>query len=337
MTSTSERDVFSLLQERLSPALEEVERRLTEQTRDDKGILTGLLSHLAQAGGKRLRPLLVLLCAQLGEPERATCEEVLDAAVVVELTHLATLYHDDVMDSAPSRRGVDTAHVVWSNNQAILAGDLLFSRASMLVADLGPKMVYQHAQTFERLCLGQLDETVGPAEGDDPIEHYLRVLADKTGSLVAQSARFGAELVGAHEEVVDALYRFGDDVGVAFQIADDVLDIASDHETSGKTPGTDLREGVDTLPILLLRRAEARGEIDEEGRDILALLGGDLSDDEALREVVERLRSHRVLASTRDLAHAWCARAKGHLSALPEGTVRQALEAFADALVDRVA
>nr|WP_223875248.1 polyprenyl synthetase family protein [Nanchangia anserum] len=322
----------------MAPALEEVERVLAEQTRDERGVLTDILSHLAQAGGKRLRPLLVLLTAQLGEDEAArTSDAVKTAAVAVELTHLATLYHDDVMDSAPARRGVPSAQMVWSNNQAILAGDLIFSRASMLVADLGPEAVRQHAATFVRLCQGQLNETAGPREDDDPISHYLQVLADKTGSLVAQSARFGAELVGAPASQVDALYRFGDAVGVAFQIADDVLDIASDHEVSGKTPGTDLREGVDTLPILLLRRDEAEGTLDAAGREILDGLAGGLGDDAALAAVVERLRAHDVLDRTRVLALEWSERAKAELDALDEGEVKSALLAFADLLVDRVA
>ena len=287
MRSTPNSEIFSLLQDRLTPALEEVERSLAQQTRDERGVLTDLLSPLAQAGGKRLRPLLVLLCSQLGKPGEVS-SDVIDAAVVVELTHLATLYHDDVMDSAPSRRGVPSTQMVWSNNQAILAGDLIFARASMLVAGLGPAMVFQHAKTFERLCAGQLDETMGPREGEDPLDHYLHVLADKTGSLVAQSARFGAELSGVPQDQVDALYRFGDAVGVAFQIADDVLDVASDRETSGKTPGTDLREGVDTLPILLLRQQAREGTIDADGQAILAGLEGDLTDDAALDSSQDR-------------------------------------------------
>lgn len=338
MRSTHDSDVFSLLQERLTPALEEVERSLARHTSDDRGVLTDILSHLAQAGGKRLRPLLVLLAAQLGpDPHRRVTQQIIDAAVVVELTHLATLYHDDVMDSAPARRGVTSAQMVWSNNRAILAGDLIFARASMLVAGLGPTAVYQHAKTFERLCSGQLNETLGRERSSDAIDHYIQVLADKTGSLVAQSARFGAELAGVDKAQVEALYQFGDAVGVAFQLADDVVDIASDHEVSGKTPGTDLREGVDTLPILLLRRAQEAGTLDEAGEQILADLAGDLTDDALLERVVRALRDHPVLAETRDLALKWAARAKAELDPVADGEVKQALHAFADMLVDRVA
>ena len=128
-----------------------------------------------------MRPLLTLVCAQLGDPERALDDTVITAATAVELTHLASLYHDDVMDSAPTRRGVPSAQHLWGNNRAILAGDILFARASLLVASLGPEIVAHHARTFERLCEGQLNETFGPVDGADRVDFYLQVLADKTG------------------------------------------------------------------------------------------------------------------------------------------------------------
>ena len=165
--------------------------------------------HLVGAGGKRFRPLLALLAAQLGDPARA---EVVDAAVVCELTHLATLYHDDVMDEAAVRRGAPSANSRWTNSIAILTGDFLFARASDLLADLGPEAVRIQARTFERLVTGQIRETVGPLDGEDPVAHHLQVLADKTGSLVATSARFGALLAGVARrpvEVLTALRRGG--------------------------------------------------------------------------------------------------------------------------------
>ena len=247
-----------------------------------------------------MRPLLTLVCAQLGDPERALDEQVITAATAVELTHLASLYHDDVMDSAPTRRGVPSAQRLWGNNRAILAGDILFARASLLVASLGPEIVAHHARTFERLCEGQLNETFGPTDDTDRVDFYLQVLADKTGSLVSTAASFGALLSGAGSLMGGIVADFGEKVGVAFQIADDVLDLASSGQQSGKTPGTDLREGVDTLPVLLLRRREAAGTIDEAGVRILRELTGDLSSDEALASVVEQLRSHDVLEETRD-------------------------------------
>ncbi len=331
----------SALQESLTPRLELIEERLRDAVAQSDRLADATSRHLVDAGGKRLRPMLVLLASQLGEGARP---EVLDAAVVCELTHLATLYHDDVMDSAPTRRGAPSAHEVWGNSVAILTGDLLFARASVVVAGLGPEAVRLQAATFERLCLGQLHETVGPAEGDDPVEHYIQVLADKTGSLVAMSARFGAMFAGCAPSTVKQVTEYGELAGVAFQLADDVLDIRSDTEVSGKTPGTDLREGVDTMPTLLLRRRVAAGVSDEVSKDehaadvlLLADIDGDLSSDDVLASVVERLRAHPVVDETAALAHDWAARSKAAIDGLPEGEVKDALIAFADALVARAA
>lgn len=325
------------LEDRISEGLVQVENRLNSVLSDDRGVLDDIIGHLAKAGGKRMRPGLVLLCSNLGS--RPFSEEVLRASVVVELTHLATLYHDDVMDSAPTRRGVNAVQRVWGNNRAVLAGDLVFARASQVVATLGPQAVLQHAVTFDRLCRGQLNETFGPEAGQDAVQFYIQVLADKTGSLVAQSARFGAELSGAPEAVTKAVVQFGEKIGVAFQLADDVIDLSSDSADSGKTPGTDLREGVDTMPILLLRQDAARGVLDEDGQKILAELsrGTLVSEDAALERVVQMLRAHSVLERTRQLAFSWCEDAKAAISSLGDKEVKAALEKFADTLVNRIA
>lgn len=325
------------LEDRISKGLVQVENRLDSVLSDDRGVLDDIIGHLAKAGGKRMRPGLVLLCSNLGP--HPFSEEVLRACVVVELTHLATLYHDDVMDSAPTRRGVNAVQRVWGNNRAVLAGDLVFARASQVVATLGPEAVLQHAVTFDRLCRGQLNETFGPEQGQDPVQFYIQVLADKTGSLVAQSARFGAELSGAPEEVSQAVVQFGEKIGVAFQLADDVIDLSSDSADSGKTPGTDLREGVDTMPILLLRQDAAQGVLDEDGQKILAELsrGTLISEDAALERVVQMLRAHSVLERTRQLAFSWCEEAKAAIASLEDQEVKAALEKFADTLVDRIA
>src|SRR5699024_7582473 len=202
--------------------------------------------------------------------------------------------HDDVMDSADMRRGAQAVHEVWGNTVAILTGDLLLARASRVVAQLGPEAVRIQAETFERLCLGQLHETLGPAEGEDAIAHYLQVLADKSGSLIAAAARYGVMFSGGEETHAATLERYGEKVGVAFQLADDVIDLASDAQTTGKTPGTDLREGVATMPVLLLRDQAEAGEIDEAGAQILDALDGDLSSDAALADVLADLTAHPV-------------------------------------------
>jgi heptaprenyl diphosphate synthase len=306
-----------------------VEERLGDAVRQSDRLADDASRHLVRAGGKRMRPMLTLLAGHLGDPARP---EIVEAAVVVELTHLATLYHDDVMDSAPVRRGAPAVHQVWGNTVAILTGDLLFARASTIVAGLGVEAVRIQAATFERLCLGQLHETIGPAPEEDAVEHYLQVLADKTGSLIATAGRFGAMFSGADPAVVDVLVRYGEQVGVAFQLADDVIDLASDGAESGKTPGTDLREGVPTLPVLMAR---ASGD-PADGR-LLELLDADLTDDHLHAEALDLLRKHPAMDEARAYVVGRAAEAKALLAALPEGSVRSALEAFADAVAVRSA
>lgn len=312
--------------------LEEVEVRLRDAVSHTDDLADSVSRHLVEAGGKRTRPTLTLLAAHLGDPTRP---EVLDAAVVVELTHLATLYHDDVMDSAPTRRGAPAVHALWGNNVAILTGDLLFARASRVVAGLGPQAVRIQAATFERLCLGQMHETVGPRGDEDPVAHYLQVLADKTGSLIATSGRFGAMFSGCSREVVDVLVDYGEKVGVAFQLADDVIDLTADPEVTGKTPGTDLRERVPTLPVLLARRAAAEGDTD--AAKVVELLDADLDDDDALAEAVRAVREHPVTDETRRQARRWADDAVAALDALPDGEVRTALADLAGQVADRTA
>ena len=320
------------LAERLTGRLDLVEELLRDAVTYADPIAHDASSHLVNAGGKRLRPLLTLLTAELGDGGR---REVVDAAAVVELTHLATLYHDAVMDSAPVRRGAPAAHEVWGNSVAILTGDLLFARASSIVSGLGPEAVRIQAQTFERLCLGQLHETVGPRPGEDPVAHYLQVLSDKTASLIATSARFGAMFAGCRPDMVRTVTQFGETIGVAFQLADDVIDLTSDGTVTGKTPGTDLREGVPTMPALLLRSRAASAPVGSADRDVLALLDADLSDDADLSAAVAALREHEVVSQTRRRAVDLARQAVAELGPLPAGPVKDALVAFADALVDR--
>ncbi|WP_100422352.1 polyprenyl synthetase family protein [Sediminihabitans luteus] len=312
--------------------MELVETRLRASVAQSDRLADTASRHLVNAGGKRLRPMLALLAAELGD---GAAPEVLEAAVGVELTHLATLYHDDVMDSAPVRRGAPAAHEVWGNSVAILVGDLLFARASTTVAGLGPEAVLIQSRTFERLCLGQLHETTGPDEGEDPVAHYLQVLADKTASLLATSARLGAMFGGCPQDVVDTVAAYGEKLGVAFQLADDVLDLASTGAESGKTPGTDLREKVPTMPVLRLRARATAGTASADDLALLATLDGDLSDDAVLAGAVRSLREHAVLDETRALAARWAQDAVTELDGLPEGTVKASMVAFAEALAER--
>ncbi len=314
----------------ISDSLARVEEQLREAISNSDPLADATSRHLVEAGGKRIRPLLTILASHLGDP---TLSEVISAAVVVELTHLATLYHDDVMDSAPYRRGAPTAHEVWGNSVAILTGDLIFARASILVSELGSRALGIQARTFERLCLGQLHETVGPREDEDRVAHYLSVIADKTGSLVAASGQLGAMFANAGDDATNVMLNYGERVGVAFQLADDVIDVTGLKVKSGKSPGTDLREGVPTLPVLLLRKAAESG--DASAAEVLALVDGDLTTDESLERAVTALREHAVTAEAWAVARQWSADAIAALAPLPEGRVKAALEEFALAVVDR--
>ncbi|WP_058233732.1 polyprenyl synthetase family protein [Devriesea agamarum] len=318
----------------LSERLDRVEERLRQSVHTSDSLTRWTSTYLMEAGGKRVRPVLTLLAAAFGDGMRA---EVLDAAVAVELTHLASLYHDDVMDSAPTRRGRTSAHEVWGNSVAILTGDFLFARASRISAGLGPEAVRIQAETFERLCIGQLHETVGPADDDDPYAHYLRVLSDKTASLIATAGRFGAMFSGCDATVVNALEEYGEKAGVAFQLVDDVIDLRSDGARTGKTPGTDLREGIPTMPSLLVRARYAAGDRNPETVAVVEALDSDLSDDEHLAQAVALLREDPATDETEKLATSWANDALKALRNVPDRPARAGLEAFTEQLVNRSA
>ncbi|MET9851857.1 polyprenyl synthetase family protein [Streptomyces sp. NPDC006450] len=308
-----------------------VEAGLLEATKSEVPFITEAAQHLVRAGGKRFRPLLVMLASRFGDPY---APGIVPSAVVVELTHLATLYHDDVMDEADVRRGVESSNARWGNSVAVLTGDFLFARASHILADLGPEAVRVQAEAFERLVTGQILETAGPRDGRDPVEHYLDVIAGKTGSLIAVSGRFGAMMSGADESVVDILTQYGERLGTAFQLADDVLDIASDSHESGKTPGTDLREGIPTLPVLRLREMAAQGG-DPDDLDLVRLLDGDLTDDARHADVLARLRVHPALERARRDTVRYAEEARATLAPLPDCFAKSALVELCDAVVHR--
>ncbi|MCO5994547.1 polyprenyl synthetase family protein [Actinoallomurus rhizosphaericola] len=311
------------IQERLA----EVEEALRDAVRSDYALITDASRHLTDAGGKRFRPMLVLLAAQFGDP---AAPGVIPVAVVVELTHLATLYHDDVMDEAVMRRGQVSANNRWNNTIAILTGDYLFARASDLLADLGPEAVRIQARTFARLVRGQIQETAGPAEDADPLDHYIEVIAGKTGSLIAASAQLGSLLAGASPEIVERLTSACEKIGVAFQLSDDILDISSESEESGKTPGTDLREGIRTLPVLHVMRSAA----DEDAR-LRELLGSDLTDDARHAEALALLRAHPAMDRARADLRRWVDEARAELLTLPDVPARAAFLSLCDFVLTR--
>ena len=312
------------LESELQLGLERVESMLRAEITSDYELADITARHLVEAGGKRFRPLLVLLAAQFGDP---AAPGVVPAAVVVELTHLATLYHDDVMDEAPVRRGTESANSRWGNTVAILSGDFLFARSSRILADLGPEAVRVQAQTFERLVIGQLMETVGPQGDADPVAHHLAVLADKTGSLIAAAGRYGAMMSGVDAVLVDRIADFGENIGIAFQLSDDLIDIES--TVSGKAPGTDLREGIRTLPVLL---ALADDSTPARLRD---LLSRPLPDDAEHAEALAALRAHPAMDKARAVLQEWTDRARRQLETLPNGDAKAALVALCDGVAHR--
>ncbi|MDP4675570.1 MAG: polyprenyl synthetase family protein [Candidatus Nanopelagicales bacterium] len=325
MTSMYGLGIDSQLADQMADGLARVETGLREAVRSDYPFVTEASRHLVDAGGKRFRPLLVLLAAQYGDPRSVG---VVPAAIVVELTHLATLYHDDVMDEADLRRGASSANARWSNTVAILTGDFLFARASEILADLGPDAVRIQARTFERLCTGQIRETVGPAEGADPVDHHLQVLADKTGSLIATSCQFGALMSGADAQTTATLTRFGEHIGVAFQLADDLVDITSDSAQSGKTPGTDLREGVPTLAALMAMRAN-------DDPWLVDALSRPLHDEVEHGRALSALRAHPALIEAQNEARRWADSARSCLDGLSDDPATEALRALCDYVVNR--
>jgi len=307
--------------------LELIEAALLRAAEADSEMVTEAAQHIIAAGGKRFRPLLVVLGSHIGPHPDA--DDVVKAAVVVELTHVASLYHDDVMDEARIRRGSASANSRWGNTVAILVGDLLFARASDIVCDLGPEFVRLQARTFSRLVQGQIAETVGPG-GVDPLHHYLRVVADKTGSLIATSALFGSKIAGATPHLQRAMANFGEQIGVVFQLSDDIIDITSDE--TGKTPGTDLREGIPTLPTLLARRSN-----DPADTRLLQLLDSDLHDEATLHEVLDLLRQHRCIDQAREEVRHRAEAARALLEPLPAGPARDALDDLCTTVVTRTA
>ena len=319
----------------ISEGLDQVEAGLLAEMSFADNLADVTSRYLLEAGGKRVRPVLTLLTAQLGSGNNPN---IIKTAMAIEITHLASLYHDDVMDEAAMRRGVPSAQTVWGNSVAILTGDLLFARASKLVAGMGERTIRLQADTFERLCLGQLHETIGPRESDDPIAHYIQVLADKTGSLIAAAAEVGVLLSGAPEEYRLPVVTFGEKIGVAFQLVDDVIDLSSKTDETGKVAGTDLRAGVATLPLLYLREAALT---DTAAAALLERIERDIdpespaANDADLTAAIAELRDHAVTARTLDEARRWADDAVAALDPLPKGPVKKALTRFAASIVER--
>lgn len=305
-----------------------VEDLIAAELRGGDELMTEAVLHLFEAGGKRFRPLFTVLSASVGPDPDAW--QVTVAGAVIELVHLATLYHDDVMDEAQMRRGAPSANARWGNNIAILAGDYLFATASRLVSDLGPEAVRIIAETFAELVTGQMRETKGANDGVDAVDHYLRVVSEKTACLIAASGRLGGTFSGATPDQVERLARIGGIVGTAFQISDDIIDIDSDPDESGKLPGTDLREGVHTLPVLF-----ALQETGPDADRLRELLRGPVTDDAEVAEALALLRASGGIAAAKATVEQYAAAARAELDGLPDVPGRRALASLVDYTVNR--
>jgi len=309
-------------------AVGRIEELMSTELRGGDELMTEAVVHLFEAGGKRFRPLFTVLSAQIGPDPDAW--QVTVAGAVIELVHLATLYHDDVMDEAQMRRGAPSANARWGNNIAILAGDYLFATASRLVSRLGPDAVRIIAETFAQLVTGQMRETKGNTNGVDPVDHYLKVIYEKTACLIAASGRFGATFAGATDDQIERLSRLGGIVGTAFQISDDIIDIDSDPDESGKNPGTDLREGVHTLPVLY-----ALQETGPDADRLRELVKGPIEDDDKLAEALALLRAGDGITKAKATVQRYSEQAGEELAGLPDGPGRRALASLMDYTINR--
>jgi len=318
------RDPVAILELDIRADLERVEAKLHEIIRSDQSMVQEAAAYLINAGGKRFRPMLTLLSSHTGDPRDP---RVIDCAAAIELTHLATLYHDDVIDETTMRRGVPTVNVRYGNSVAVLTGDFLLARASGLAADLGPYVSRRLADTIAELCEGQIMETASVGSFEVTTEHYLDVIGRKTASLIATSCHLGAWLAGAPEEVVTAITGYGVALGMAFQLSDDVLDITGEEQESGKRPGTDLREGVLTLPALETLAGRAPGA--DELRAALQSKDADAA--------LALLRQNGSVERARAAVTDWQGRARDALRSVPAGTAREALEQLVGFIGERTA
>ena len=316
------------LAQRVTDGLNRVEELMFERLSGGEDFLSEQVTHLAKAGGKRFRPLMAVLASEFGPHPQA--DNVIRGAAIVELVHLATLYHDDVMDEAAKRRGVESANSRWTNTVAILSGDYLLAEASRLMSEIDTATVRHFAETFSDLVTGQMRETVG-ACGGDPIEHYLEVIREKTGVLIASAAYLGATHSGADEKTVRTMTEVGEAIGMVFQIVDDIIDIFSDTDQSGKTPGTDLREGVFTLPVLYAMRDEG-----EAGKELRGLLTGPLTEDADVERALTLIEQTDGRKRALDDVHRYLSIVDSHLDTLPDVPANAAMRQIARYTVDRV-
>jgi len=283
--------------------------------------LTEFTTYLTKAGGKRLRPALTVLSAHMGGGPNSDVDVT---AAAIEMTHLATLYHDDVIDEADVRRGVPSANQTWGNKVAILAGDYLFARASKISAEVGGEVPEVLADAIAQVVQGQISELESVYDPRRSEEKYLTTIHGKTASLLEACTRLGASLAGCGPEVVAAMRGFGIAFGNAFQVADDLLDLAASQEDLGKPPGTDVRDGVYTLPVILACAADP---------SLIEKLGTPEVDVDFVRQVTV---ATGAFERSREIAISYVGEALGFLEATPHGEARETLSNLTRLVVDRV-
>jgi heptaprenyl diphosphate synthase len=307
--------------------MEAVERRLLEVTVAETDFLTHIAQHLISAGGKRYRPLLAQVAAELGANSGP---EPVEAGVAVELVHLGSLYHDDVIDEADSRRGKPSVNLNWDNTVAILAGDFLLARASEVAAPLGEEAVSLIARTYATLCEGQVRELVWANDLAHGSEGYHSVIGGKTASLIRTSARLGAITGGADRDTVDAISEWAWEMGMVFQITDDVLDLIADESFLGKPAGSDIGEGTFTLPVLLAADGPRGAEIHE------LLDGGKPFTSETIRDVIAITIEGGFVDTALDEAYDRIRRAEKAAQRIPDNPLTDVLHNLDQYLLDRV-
>lgn len=315
-----------MLEGEVRARLDEVEAALEKAVRADSDLLAQTSSYLLSAGGKRFRPMLVLVSGYFGDP---TDPRLVPASVAIELVHLATLYHDDVIDEADSRRGIPSVNARWDNTVAILTGDYLFARASEISTELGTDVCALLARTIAVLCDGQIREVEAAGRLDQTEGAYLEIIRRKTGALIATSCRLGGMLSDAPAEHLDVLEEFGEALGMAFQLSDDIMDVTATERELGKEPGVDMREGVYTLPVLQALSEGVRSQ------ELAGLLSPGPPEGDRLRLALEIVRSPESLGPARTAVATEVDRAKELASCLPKGPARAALITLAEFLAAR--
>jgi heptaprenyl diphosphate synthase len=314
------------LEREIKGRLDEVESALEKAVHADSDMLAETAQYLLKAGGKRFRPMLVLLSGYFGDP---TDPRLVPGSVSIELVHQATLYHDDVIDEADARHGVPSANLRWDNTVAILTGDYLFARASEISTELGTDVCALLARTIATLCDGQIREVEASGRVERQESSYMEIIRRKTGALIATSCRLGGMLSDAPADFLDVLDEFGEALGLAFQLSDDIMDITSSQTELGKEPGVDLREGVYTLPVLhALHHGPRGGELGE-------ILADGAPAGESVERALEIVRTDGSLDHARDAVASEVGSAIGFAGRLPASPASHALTQLARFLAVR--